>query len=327
MTALVLLGSSILRADTMTPNLNLFNFTVSPYDVWGSSVNYNTNQIDSQVIHGALITGQCVQSLGGTLVGASGSACNIAAGIAAPQAWYNGTVLVSSPTSTIIVSSGNLTAAFITGATVQISLNPSIGISTITASSGTITTLYNTTLTSSSGTVSKLISSTATITALTVSSGTISTLTAPIINGSSSVLVAAQYTGQVIGAIDGSGTQFTINYPNKIFDTHNAYNASTYTVPTSGYYYVTASVNVSGNGTAGNLVGIEVYQNSTVRCENFTRVDATLSSSNWMIEVPCIINAAPSDQIIIKSENTLGGTPTYTNSVEREIFNILRLNN
>lgn len=113
-------------------------------------------------------------------------------------------------------------------------------------------------------------------------------------------------------------------YTTKDFDTANAYNSGTYTVPISGKYQVNAAVVMNNaSHTAGNNVAIQIYKNGSAYSNG--------SSSNPAIQfvqvfVNDIVQCNTGDTITIQVSDAIAGTAIAASNTEN-FFSISRVGN
>lgn len=111
----------------------------------------------------------------------------------------------------------------------------------------------------------------------------------PIVGWSSSVQMSDSYDGRLIAAFYSntpSGTLTnsfnTITFPTKSTDTTASYSSGVYTIPSSGFYDISAGIQTNQNWTTGNRLGIAIRINGAEVVANFTRAPQT---TNYPLEV------------------------------------------
>ncbi len=126
-----------------------------------------------------------------------------------------------------------------------------------------------------------------------------------------------------------SGSDATVVFSTKDFDSHNAYSTSTgnYTVPVSGKYAVSATLRVLGTYTAANTSSsLSVYKN-TVQYSQSTSVTAGSISQTFIgVSINDLVSCNAGDVIAIKVSSSATG-PSLDNGNEREFFSIERVGN
>jgi hypothetical protein len=134
-------------------------------------------------------------------------------------------------------------------------------------------------------------------------------------------VVAARYTSNSGQAM---GTSLTdLEFEDKTYDTHNAYNISTgiYTIPVAGYYRVNASFlidSVTLATTAGLAIGIVV--NGTLQKNSIVRGSG--GATSFYVETSDLLNLVAGDQLKIQGLNS---NSTAMNTVTAyNVFNINR---
>lgn len=125
-------------------------------------------------------------------------------------------------------------------------------------------------------------------------------------NDASTRVVAAFYTGTATGTISGADNNVT--YGTKTSDTHNAYSSGTYTIPVTGFYNISASVEATATSTTYFLMQIAV--NGTIIAKNGYRGVSTSASILPQVNAESIYLRA-GDLVTIKS-NTNGTGGTYS---------------
>lgn len=134
------------------------------------------------------------------------------------------------------------------------------------------------------------------------------------------ITVAARYNGST-SAPGTTGSPNTITYANKDFDSHSGYSAGTYTVPVSGKYHVTASLNQSASTTANNQSTILLVSKNGTSVAGaeaaFVGAGSVVSST-----VADVVSCAAGDTIVVKAGNQ-GTTPSTVNG--NTFFNYLSI--
>lgn len=135
-------------------------------------------------------------------------------------------------------------------------------------------------------------------------------------------VVAFRTTGTPSGTLNGSPN--TVTWPAATSDTHAGFNGTTtYTIPVSGYYDISASTAQNATYAAGHAVITYIRQNSTDIAVGDVRVGSasvtTVTPSASISSVYC--NAG--DTITVRSQNQ-GTSPTYNTTVGYSYFTVTR---
>lgn len=158
----------------------------------------------------------------------------------------------------------------------------------------------------------------------------------PITGWSSTVLMSNDTDTRVVSmrarastTAISSGSNGTIVFPTKAFDTHGAYNSSTgiYTIPVSGKYQITCSVNASTNqspSSADTRLALSIVKNSSTA---ISKREAARTTSNFTptAVVSGTLDLVAGDLININLDNTLGSTFTCDGSTTNTFFEVSRL--
>lgn len=134
--------------------------------------------------------------------------------------------------------------------------------------------------------------------------------------------VVSIYNGQNTGTLNGS---FNLtSYPTKIQDVNGNYNGSTFTVPTAGYYYIDATTEISGTAGAGGAIQFSVYKNNVEICQAISRVDAALVGSNFPAHVNCVTKGDVGDTLAIWVNSSFT-SPAYINAPPNQVLSIFKI--
>lgn len=135
-------------------------------------------------------------------------------------------------------------------------------------------------------------------------------------------LIAARYTGAPSGTPAGIHT--TVTYPTKAFDTTNSYSAGTYTVPSSGTYYVSATIEVSGTESLNNIVNVAVYVDGTASLFGVSpRAPGTVTNTHSTVSGLVELRAG---QLVTIKVYTDIGSPSFTSADVTPGFHIFKVN-
>jgi hypothetical protein len=149
----------------------------------------------------------------------------------------------------------------------------------------------------------------------------------PIVGWSSSVQTSDQTDTRVVAAsLTGSSSSITsainvITPTSILFDTHGAFVTDTYTVPVSGYYEVSAFMQLtSASYTAGNSIVVYTRHNATDYPMGLNRIEVTASTSP-AVSGSFVINAKQGDTIKFAGfssvTTTVAGATSFAGSIRR----------
>lgn len=121
-----------------------------------------------------------------------------------------------------------------------------------------------------------------------------------------------------------SGSDTTIVYGTKDFDSHNAYSSGTYTVPVSGKYQVNAAIAAAGTFALNNTTIIKIFKNGSEvsNVDRFAGGVITNGDANISDIIAC--NAGDTIQIKVSCGAT---TPSIVSSNTRNYVSIARVGN
>jgi hypothetical protein len=143
--------------------------------------------------------------------------------------------------------------------------------------------------------------------------------------------VNARYANTAGTSVTNTLADINIPFATKDFDSHSAYNTGTgiYTVPVSGKYQVTATMNFSSQAyTAGNFVYGSVYKNSAIFSYGpVTTINSTISQ---LVAAPvqALVSCVAGDTLEIRAANNrTGGASTLSTTAGNNHFEIIRVGN
>jgi hypothetical protein len=141
-------------------------------------------------------------------------------------------------------------------------------------------------------------------------------------NDTDTRVVAARYAGSVSSI---SSTSAAIAYSTKYIDTHAAYSGSTYTIPVTGIYRITASANIVWSNATANSSSesLYIYKNGSEYSRYFQYASASAAGQD-MLSVSDIINCNAGETIQIFGSSNFTG-PTIANDPARTFFSIDRI--
>ena len=162
----------------------------------------------------------------------------------------------------------------------------------------------------------------------------ISTVSVPILGWSSSVQMSDQADTRVVAAYKGfntptgtlSNSYNVVKFSGMDKDTHNGYNASTglYTVPVSGYYRVSSTLEISKTSySAGNFNLAVIYVNGSAVTYGASVVSGTTNVNAVMVSGTVFANAG--DTIGIYSYCSAATGLTFTTSAGGSNFSLERI--
>ena len=125
------------------------------------------------------------------------------------------------------------------------------------------------------------------------------------------VPVICQYSGSPTGTI--GSTDNLVTYGTKVIDTASAYSSGVFTVPTAGYYLVTASIQIAESVASGTAAQLSIYHGASPVFIGLNRMEATVTGQNFQVQVSGVINCAASDTISMYFQTT-GTSTSYVGS-------------
>ncbi len=133
--------------------------------------------------------------------------------------------------------------------------------------------------------------------------------------------VNARYYGAT-GTITSSNSAVT--FPTKDFDSHNAYSGSTYTIPVSGKYQITARTIMDATFSLNATTNLSIYHNGTEVNHMFVYSPST--ETGVPLIVSDILSCLAGDTIQIQAACS-GASPTLGNTQPNSGFSIARVGN
>jgi len=121
-----------------------------------------------------------------------------------------------------------------------------------------------------------------------------------------------------------TGTASAVTYSTKDYDSHNAYSGSTYTIPVSGKYQITASLLIGATFAAGNNTALQITKNGSVVSQGDLYAGGAQIDAHPT--VTDIISCVAGDTIVIKTASA-GTTPTVQATTTGNYFAITRVGN
>jgi hypothetical protein len=121
-----------------------------------------------------------------------------------------------------------------------------------------------------------------------------------------------------------SGTDATIVYATKDFDTHGSYSSGVYTVPVSGKYSVNGGIRIEGTYALNSAAVLSIYKNSSA--VSTTNSKAGGAVSHLSVTISDIISCVAGETIAIKA-NTDATSPTIHSSNVYNFISIVRAGN
>lgn len=140
--------------------------------------------------------------------------------------------------------------------------------------------------------------------------------------------VNMKYTNSANTSISNTG-DVNVPFPTKVWDTHNAYSGTIYTVPVSGKYRVSGTVGFAASVYAvGNLVVGSIYQNGAVASYGPLFEVVTTASNIMPATVTTTLNCNAGDAIEFRAQcaRTAGATTLLSLAADNH-FEIERIGN
>lgn len=139
--------------------------------------------------------------------------------------------------------------------------------------------------------------------------------------------VGAKYSNSAGTSITNSGSDINVPFATKVFDSHSAFSGTVYTVPVSGKYRVSGTVNFQAAVyVVGNTVFASVYQNSAIASYGPVLSIDTTTSTNYGVSVSTTLSCNAGDTIEVRAANNrTAGATSLTASASNNHIEIERI--
>lgn len=167
--------------------------------------------------------------------------------------------------------------------------------------------------------------------AMTVSGGTgpfNSVISIGLLSGPAAIAatesVNATYSGApATGTLTNSYNAVT--FPTKVKDTHGGMSGSTYTIPSSGSFSISALVSVAATYTTGQITAVRINKNGSPIATQAVTAGDSISAINPTVTIASYpFVTGDTVQILVFCS---GGTPSYASGADQNLFSISRVGN
>jgi hypothetical protein len=132
---------------------------------------------------------------------------------------------------------------------------------------------------------------------------------------------AALYTGSSTSVASGSTTN--VAYTTKQFDTHAAFDGTTFTAPISGYYGVNSQIlNVGSTGTSGAYI-YQLKKNGVAY--SYSTAQHTTANANYNLVISKVIQLNAGDTLLTTYNQNTGNTEALNGNDQYSWFSIQRV--
>jgi len=121
-----------------------------------------------------------------------------------------------------------------------------------------------------------------------------------------------------------SGSDATIVYSTKDFDSHNAYSSGTYTIPMNGKYSVRSALQISGTYALNQSSSLKIFKNGSIVSDNGTVAGG--ANTSLYVSINDLISCVAGDTITIVGLSS-ATSPSINASTSRNYFSIFRTGN
>ena len=133
--------------------------------------------------------------------------------------------------------------------------------------------------------------------------------------GNQKDVISVWYNGQPTGTIDATLAGNEASFPTRVQDTHNAYNADTFTAPRTDYYDAFYAVTVDGTFTLNQTVNMDVLVNGSSKQINQVQVGGAQNEIQVLLPLKGIfLNAGETLVVRVASDAT---SLTYASNAVR----------
>jgi archaellum component FlaF (FlaF/FlaG flagellin family) len=116
-----------------------------------------------------------------------------------------------------------------------------------------------------------------------------------------------------------------MTFATKDFDSHNAYASGTYTIPVSGKYDITGSLDITATDSIGSTQYISIYKNGAAVTENEIKVTYAGTYEQQSV-VSDLLSCVAGDLITIRAKSS-GTTASIVAGNTQNYFTISRQGN
>jgi len=121
-----------------------------------------------------------------------------------------------------------------------------------------------------------------------------------------------------------SGSDATIVYSTKDFDSHNAYSSGTYTIPMNGKYSVRAALQISGTYALNQSSSLKIFKSGSIMSDAGTVAGG--ANTSLYVSINDLISCVAGDTITIVGLSS-ATSPSINASTTRNYFSIFRAGN
>ena len=121
-----------------------------------------------------------------------------------------------------------------------------------------------------------------------------------------------------------TGGNYTEIVFNEVTDTENCFSGNTFTVPTTGFYYVNSSCYVNGTADGLNIIIGGIYKNGTVIDETIQRNGGEIYSQfSWNVTYVGQLTANDAITIKVHTDVSSGSARILANNAQFNAFKIV----